>query len=338
MEFENYLDRALNARDAWQPAFLDGKGYESAWRLFNGFTEGHPEVAIDLYGQTLVIFQYHTGPDGADLVNRAAEHLLKRLPWIQAVIVKTREAQSEQERRGVFVFGHEATRKIREHGAWYALDLTLNLDASLYLDTRELRAWAIERLAGKRVLNTFAYTGSLGVAAMAGGARQVIQLDLSRRFLDLARKSYALNGFAVNQADFIAGDFWTEISRLKRAKELFDCVLVDPPFFSQTGRGRVDLVTQFQRVINKVRPLVGHGGALVAINNALFLSGQEYLRQLEELCASGYMTIEEMIPVPPDFTGFPETRTSSFPADPAPFNHPTKIAVLRVTRKDLRSA
>ena len=59
-----------------------------------------------------------------------------------------------------------------------------------------------------------------------------------------------------------------------------------------------------------------------------------YLRTLEALCADGYLAIEELIPVPPDCTGYPETRVRPPLVDPAPFNHSTQIAVLRVRRKE----
>ena len=340
---EPLLDRALQARAASLEGFpeLDGPPslqFHGAFRLFNGFLEGCPDLAADLYARTLVVYDHSGGQQAAPVVERAIRRFLERLPWVQTVIVKRREAAQVQERRGIIVHGSAPDRKVCEFGVWYAVDLMLNLDASLYLDTRNLRKWAIDHLAGQRVLNTFAYTGSLGVAALAGGASRVIQLDLNRRFLELARASCALNGFPVRQPDFLAGDFWVHINRLKRAGTLFGCVLVDPPFFSLTGRGRVNLVTDYQRVINKVRPLVGHDGVLVAINNALFLSGAEYIRLLEQLCADGYLTIETLLPVPADFTGFPETRAGQPPVDPAPFNHSTKIAVLRVRRKDLRKA
>jgi 23S rRNA (cytosine1962-C5)-methyltransferase len=79
---------------------------------------------------------------------------------------------------------------------------------------------------------------------------------------------------------------------------------------------------------------VAHGGWLVATNNALYMSGGEYMQMLEGLSADGYLSIEDLIPVPPDFTGYAHTILSVPPADPAPFNHPTKIALLRVRRKD----
>ncbi len=185
----------------------------------------------------------------------------------------------------------------------------------------------------KTVLNTFAYTGSLGVAALAGGAARVVQMDLNRPFLNLAKTSYTLNGFPIHKEDFLVGDFWSQVSRLKRAGESFDCVFLDPPFFSTTSKGRLDLNTDSARLINKVRPLVKDGGWLVSINNALYVSGKEYLQTLEGLCADGYLKIAELIPVPEDCTGYPATRRGTPVTDPSPFNHSTKIAVLEVRRK-----
>ena len=66
-----------------------------------------------------------------------------------------------------------------EGGVQYAIDLLMNQDASFYLDTRNLRQWLRENLEELRVLNTFAYTGSLGIAAGIGDAKEVIQTDLN---------------------------------------------------------------------------------------------------------------------------------------------------------------
>ena len=130
-----------------------------------------------------------------------------------------------------------------------------------------------------------------------------------------------------------AADFFSAVAHFKRQGALFDCVLLDPPFFSSTDKGRVDLVGESARLINKLRPLVRDGGYLIAINNALFLSGTEYLGELEKLCQDGYLAVEALLPVPQDFTGYPGNVVSPPPSDPAPFNHPTKIALLKVRRK-----
>jgi 23S rRNA (cytosine1962-C5)-methyltransferase len=325
------LEIATAAREA-----LFDERHQTAFRLFNGFSEGCPDLVVDLYAATAVLHNYAAKPeDGLTLVREAQEFLQERLPWLRVGIVKTRCSPSAEEKRGKLLFGERPDRKVQEHGVWYALDLCMNRDASLYLDTRNLRRWAIENLGGKSVLNTFAYTGSLGAAAWAGGASRVVQMDLNRQFLNLAKASYTLNGFPIHKADFLAGDFWPLVSRLKRAGERFDCVFVDPPFFSATPRGALDLNTDSARLINKVRPLINDGGWLVAVNNALYVSGKEYMATLESLCADGYLKIAELIPVPEDFTGYAGTRRGVPVTDPAPFNHSTKIAVMSVRRKNV---
>lgn len=323
------LDRALAAR-----AGLFDASHETAFRLFNGFTEGCPDLAADLYAETILLHNYARPPErGLPAVDAARQFFQARLPWVRAMILKARNSPEAQESRGALVYGTAANRRVREHGVWYALDLSMNRDASLYLDTRNLRDWALRRLGGKTVLNTFAYTGSLGVAAQASGAARVVQFDRSRLFLNVAKTSYTLNGFPINRKDFQTGDFWPHMNRLKRAGERFDCVFLDPPFFAATKGGVIDLEKNHARLINKVRPLINDGGHLVSINNALFVSGADYMRELESLCSDGYLSVEELIAVPPDFTGYPQTLVTPPLIDPSPFNHSTKIAVLRVRRK-----
>lgn len=326
---EGLLDRAVAARE---PLF-DAQ-HKTAFRIFNGFTEGCPDLAVDLYAATLVLHNYADPPDrGAALAHAAQEFLQARLPWLCAGIIKTRHSSSDGEKQGKVLFGATMDRRVQEHGIWYAIDLCMNRDASLYLDTRNLRQWALQQLQGKTVLNAFAYTGSLGVAAQAGRAANVVHLDRNRVFLNLAKTSYTLNGFPIRKQDFVVGDFWAQVSRFKRAGTRFDCVFLDPPFFAVTAKGTIDLVNNSARLINKVRPLINDGGYLVAINNALYVSGQEYVKTLETLCADGYLEVAELIPVPADFTGYPQTRVGEAMTDPTPFNHATKIAVLKVRRK-----
>lgn len=323
------LEAALASR-----ADIIDKRHESAFRLFNGFYEGCPELVIDVYARTLVIQNYADRPgEGVPAVDAARSFLRSHLPWLQTIVLKTRNSTDPTERHGQVLEGEAPDREVREHGLGYALDLMMHRDAGLYLDTRELRRWAIDHLQGKTVLNTFAYTGSLGVAALGGGAKRVVQLDKNRKFLNLAKASYSLNGFPIVRSDFISNDFFPTVAQLKRAGALFDCVFLDPPFFASTTMGTVDLLTDSQRLINKVRPLVTDGGWLVVVNNALFLSGGEFMAGLEALCADGYLHVESLIPVPDDFTGYPGTRAGEFVTDPTPFNHPTKIVVLRVKRK-----
>jgi len=323
------LTLALESRQA-----LFDAEQSSALRLFNGFAEGGWRLTADVYGRTLLLISHEKSlAEAQDALAEAQGFLIKRLPWLTCVIHKAR-AGGPVLRRGVVAFGGIPDRRISEYGVHYAIDLMMNQDASFYLDTRCLRGWLIENAAGWDVLNTFAYTGSLGVAALAGGAASATQVDLNRKFLQLAEKSSALNGYDPQRMTLRTVNFFSAAGGYKKSGRLFDCVIADPPFFSATAGGQINLSSEWTRLINKLRPLVKDGGRLAIVNNALFLSGAEFIQSLEKLGEGGYLSVETILPVPPDVTGF-SRRAASLPppADPAPFNHPTKIVVLKIRRK-----
>jgi len=323
----NSLEQAISTR-----THLFDERHECAFRLFNGFYEGDPDLALDVYGRTLLIHNYADDPaQNQTVIREVADYLQSALVWLRAGIIKTRNGKTQAEKQGQLLFGKKPDTRIKEHGVWYAVDLTINRDGSYYLDTSNLRKWLIENMRGKSVLNTFAHTGSLGVAATAGGASRVVQTDRNRQFLNVAKDSYSLNGFPIHKGDFVVQDFFPAVARIKATKQFFDCVIIDPPFFSTTSKGKVDLEHESTRLINKVRPLINDGGILVAINNALYVSGQEFMNSIEELCTDGYLKIRELIPMPEDFIGYDRVRAPI--TDPAPFNHSTKIAILDVRRK-----
>ena len=330
LDYREIFHRALQSRKG----LFDDKDL-NVMRLFNGFSEGLPQLVVDKFAYTLLIWDYSDFPvENQQFFDQVWHWYLEQIPGIESVVLKSKNSKFQDARNGKLVFGENIEKVIMEYGVQYALDLQKNQDASFYLDTRNLRKYLIENSNGLTVLNTFAYTGSLGTAAMAGGAARVLQTDINPAFLNHAKTSHALNGFKVNKRDFIRGDFFNVVGMLKKQETLFDCVILDPPFFSQTKAGQIDLQLESNRLINKIRPLVKHEGRLIVVNNALFLSGSEFINQIETLCADGYMEIDQIVPVPEDVTGYKDTIIQSLPVDPSPFNHSTKIIVLRVFRKD----
>lgn len=327
-ELRQNLRRAVEFREHY---FTEP--HDSAVRVINGFTEHLPGLVIDLFAKTAVIHDYSPDGDFERNPEDLKEILLEQFRWLKAILLKKRTSSSIPEKNGVLIHGIKPDTRIREHDVNYAIDLTMNRDNSFYHDTRLLRKWLIENMDGRTVLNTFAYTGSLGAAALAGHAEQVIQTDLSDHFLDLARRSYTLNSFYYNKKSFLAGDFFPVISRLKKEQREFDCVILDPPFFSKTGKGTVDLVADPLTIINKVRPLISRGGTLIVVNNALYLSGRDFMNSLDSLCDGVYLKKEMILPVPSDFTGFEPDYRNAYSVSPEPFNHPTKIVILRADRK-----
>lgn len=305
-----------------------------AHRLFNGYTEGCPGLVLERYGSALVVIDSRLPGELDHLIDLAVDWLTKENPDLRAVLLKQRRSPDEAYRKGRLIRGTRLPAQITEYGLTYALDLQLNQDASFYIDTRSLRQWLFENMRGCQVFNTFAYTGSLGVAAGLGGAKHVVQTDLNKRFLDIAERSWLLNSLPPERVTHLKGDFFRVAGRMRSQQKLFDCVILDPPFFSVTNSGKVDLQHETTRLVNKVRSLVAHEGWLVVINNALFLSGEALMFELDTLCQSEYISFVQRIPAPEDVTGYPDTRISTPPTDPSPFNHTTKIALLKVFRKD----
>jgi 23S rRNA (cytosine1962-C5)-methyltransferase len=306
----------------------------NAYQLYNGFYEGYSGLVFDRFAETLVVFDHNIPGEAKDVIDLFSQWAISDLEGIKAILLKQRQSPEKAWIKGKFIAGEGISQTIQEYGIFYALDLQLNQDAGFYLDTRNLRRWLLDHSAGLDVLNTFAYTGSLGIAAGMGGASKVIQTDLNSNFLNIARQSWKLNHLDSGKHTNLSGDFFRVTGKLRHAGRLFGIVILDPPFFSTTEAGRVDLQEDVSRLINKVRPLVAHEGWLVVINNALFLSGMDFMAQLNTLCQSPYLSLERIIPVPEDVTGYPETILDPPPVNPAPFNHPTKIAILRVYRKD----
>src|SRR5258705_10200056 len=104
---EALLENALSFR-----ASLFDERHETAFRLFNGFTEGNPDLVVDLYAKTLVMHNYAGKPaNGLALIRSAQQFLVTRLPWIQSVVVKIRNTQDPEERRGQIVYGEKSDRK-----------------------------------------------------------------------------------------------------------------------------------------------------------------------------------------------------------------------------------
>jgi 23S rRNA (cytosine1962-C5)-methyltransferase len=88
---------------------------------------------------------------------------------------------------------------------------------------------------GREVLDCFSYTGGFTVNVLAGGAKSVLAVDSSSDALSLARENAALNGFSADQTEFLEGDVFQVLRKLRDAARSFDMVILDPPKFASTA-------------------------------------------------------------------------------------------------------
>ena len=152
---------------------------------------------------------------------------------------------------------------LHENGLRYRLDLGSKQNVGLFLDMREGRRWLRERAAGQRVLNLFAYTCGFSVAAMAGGARSVLNLDLSRPALNRGRENHRLNGHDLDRVAFFAHDIlksWGKLGRLGP----YDLIVVDPP---SSQKGSFHAPRDYPKVIRHLPALLAPGGQVLACLN-----------------------------------------------------------------------
>jgi len=131
--------------------------------------------------------------------------------------------------------GHEFV--IHENDLKFIVNLSDYLDTGLFLDHRITREIIRKESSGKRVLNLFCYTGSFSVYAAAGGATEIVSVDLSKTYLKWAERNMDLNGFLDNPPLGVAGVHADVMQYLQTLPEnYFDIVILDPPTFSNSRR------------------------------------------------------------------------------------------------------
>lgn len=133
---------------------------------------------------------------------------------------------------------------VEEQGLRFYVNFTDYLDTGLFLDHRPVRAWIRDAAKDKQVLNLFAYTGTASVYAAAGGARQVVSVDMSRTYIEWAKRNFTLNQLPLAAHPFIQADCLEWLRNAEPTRQ-FDLIFLDPPSFSNSKR--MDTTLDIQR-------------------------------------------------------------------------------------------
>ncbi|MBV4551946.1 class I SAM-dependent methyltransferase [Pseudomonas sp. SWRI102] len=152
---------------------------------------------------------------------------------------------------------------LTEGGLRYRIDLGKKQNNGLFLDMRYGRDWVRSNAAGKRVLNLFAYTCGFSVAAIAGGAQHVVNLDMSRAALSRGRDNHRLNGHDLDKVSFLGHDLFKSWGKVINSGP-YDLVIIDPPTFQ---KGSFLLTKDYQRVLRRLPELLAARGTVLACSN-----------------------------------------------------------------------
>jgi 23S rRNA (cytosine1962-C5)-methyltransferase len=244
----------------------------SCYRLYDHDLPEFPFL-IEVFGDVLYVSEYKRRHDMA-----AEEHerwlaqckeMMGDLLGIHPQNIYVKLRQRKESRLGQYqkLDAQRSEIEVTEGGLKFLVNLTDYLDTGLFLDHRVTRGMVRAEAEGKRVLNLFCYTGSFSVYAAAGGAAEVVSVDLSKTYLDWAGRNMQLNYPQYPYHQLVHADVLAKLKELPA--ESFDLIVLDPPTFSNSKRmeGILDVQRDHAQLIEDCLRLLATGGVIYFSTN-----------------------------------------------------------------------
>jgi len=259
-----------------------------AQRIFHGrghAYEGLKHVTIDWLPPVILITLFE--PESSPAIDDLANDLQALLPECSSV-----QLQHRYELAGpIDVIKGEAITDlaITEGELQFNISLGKARNTGLFLDMQTGRAWVQANSKGLRVLNLFSYTCGFSVAAIAGGAKSVLNADMSSAALNVGRENHRLNQQDLSTVRFEKINIFNSFSRFKK-RGLFDLLVCDPPTLQ---KGSVDIVRDYPKILRRLDQFMAAESTLVLCLNAPEL-GRDFLVQHMQELAPSYQLIEQI--------------------------------------------
>lgn len=197
-----------------------------------------------------------------------------------------------------------------EDGLRYWCEPWQGIDTGFFADQRNNRRTLKKEAApGQRWLNLFGHTGAFSVALASRGA-QVVNVDVSKRYLDWTRDNFLLNRLDPDLDVPAALDARTYVKQLAK-DERFDGIIVDPPTAAQGKAGFWSVRKDYGELLaDCFAHLVPGGVMLVCRNDRKAKKGslEPLIRQAAQQAGVAIHSIEDAPPGHdyPSLEGFPE--------------------------------
>ncbi|MFP8965288.1 bifunctional 23S rRNA (guanine(2069)-N(7))-methyltransferase RlmK/23S rRNA (guanine(2445)-N(2))-methyltransferase RlmL [Pokkaliibacter sp. CJK22405] len=263
--FANRVKKNLKSLSRWV-----SRQKIDAYRLYDADMPEY-SVAVDVYRDWLHVSEYAPPKTiDQDKARKRLEEVMLALPGVtgiapERIVLKQRQRQSgtaQYERIGQ----QGELLEVIEGDCKLLVNLQDYLDTGLFLDHRPVRQWVQERSRDQRFLNLFCYTATATVHAAMGGARKTTSVDMSKTYLEWARKNMAINGFGERFHQFEQADC---LAWLKTNKDEFDLIFMDPPSFSNSKRmlDVLDVQRDHVEMITLAMKRLSKDGLLLFSNN-----------------------------------------------------------------------
>jgi 23S rRNA (cytosine1962-C5)-methyltransferase len=229
--FRRQLANAIAARTSLVPPERS-----DALRLVHGESDGLPGLVVDRYAGTLVAQFLSSGAERwKDTLADLLLELTGAVRLYERSDAEVRRLEGLAECSGPLRGDPPPRLPILENGLQFWVDVVRGHKTGYYLDQRDNRLRLMQHAAGRQVLDCFAYTGAFTVHALAGGAESVLAVDSSAEALALAQDNLALNGLPAEQVEWLEGDVFQVLRRLRDRGRTFDLIVLDPPKFAPTA-------------------------------------------------------------------------------------------------------
>ena len=232
-----------------------------AYRLVHGEGDGLPGLIIDYYNGVAVMQAHSAGMHYSRY--EISQALQDTMVGLKAVYYKshgTLPGDMREDEKDEYLFGTATVpHLINENNNKFLVDWEDGQKTGFFLDQRENRAMLGRLSEGKKVLNTFCYTGGFSVYALQQKATLVHSLDASARAIELTKENIARNGFDPElHACFIGNTF----EFLSDKQDVYDVVVLDPPAFAKHREARHQAVKGYQRLNAAAMRVIRSGGIL----------------------------------------------------------------------------
>ncbi len=259
-----------------------------AQRLFHGRGHAYPglhHITVDWLPPVILITLFAEESPAA--IGLLADKLSEIIPQCQSI-----QCQRRYLPNGPFeIVRGESIQDfhVAENGLKFHIRLGKNKNTGLFLDMRNGRQWVKKHSQSKRVLNLFAYTCGFSVAAVAGRARSVFNVDMNSNVLNLGRQNHRLNQQDLNNVQFQKLDIFKSFGRLKR-RGPFDLLVCDPPTFQ---KGSVDIARDYPKIIRRLDEFMAEDSQLMLCLNAPELT-RDFLLDIMSAEARNYRLSDEI--------------------------------------------
>ena len=252
-------NRIAQAKELRETLGMIGNNETTCYRLIHGEGDLLPGLVVDVYGTTAVV-QCHSV--GMYLSRHAIVEAIRKSygELIEAIYDKSSQSLPYKAELGAidgYLWGRNPQKEnvVLENGLKFKVNWEEGQKTGFFIDQRENRDLVRQYSRGRRVLNTFCYTGGFSVAALAGGATEVVSIDLSERAVKLADENMKLNFGEDAPHQAIACN---AVEYLKDIDEDFDLIILDPPAFAKHHKVLGNALQGYKKInvraLQKIRP------------------------------------------------------------------------------------